>query len=41
VALPLVIGGLNREHALIFAATSVPLQVFVRFRRVSNYLRLQ
>jgi hypothetical protein len=26
----LVIGGLNREHALIFAATSVLLQVFVR-----------
>ena len=28
-ALSLVIGGLNREHALIFAATSVLLQVFV------------
>ena len=33
-ALSLVIGGLNREHALIFAATSVLLQVFVRYRRL-------
>ena len=31
-ALSLVIGGLNREHALIFAAISVLLQVFVRYR---------
>jgi hypothetical protein len=30
-ALSLVIGGLNHEHALIFAATSVLLQVFVRY----------
>ena len=29
-ALSLVIGGLSHEHALIFAATSVLLQVFVR-----------
>ena len=32
-ALSLVIGGLNHEHASIFAATSVLLQVFVRYRR--------
>src|ERR1700681_2882767 len=32
-ALSLVIGGLNREHALIFAAISVLLQVFVPYRR--------
>ena len=32
-ALSLVIGGLNHEHALIFAATSVLLQVFVLYRR--------
>jgi len=32
-ALSLVIGGLNHEHALIFAETSVLLQVFVRYRR--------
>jgi hypothetical protein len=33
-ALSLVIGGLNHEHALIFAATSVLLQVFVRYAPV-------
>jgi Mn2+/Fe2+ NRAMP family transporter len=38
-ALSLVIGGLNREHALIFAATSVLLQVFVRYRRYAPALR--
>jgi len=32
-ALSLVIGGLNHEHALAFAATSVLLQVFARYRR--------
>src|SRR6266568_585262 len=31
-ALYLVIGGLKHEHALIFAATSVLLQVFVPYR---------
>jgi len=38
-ALSLVIGGLNREHALIFAATSVLLQVFVRYRRYAPVLK--
>ena len=37
-ALSLVIGGLNHEHALIFAATSVLLQVFVRYRRYAPAL---
>jgi NRAMP (natural resistance-associated macrophage protein)-like metal ion transporter len=32
-ALYLVIGGLKHEHALIFAAVSVLLQVFVPYRR--------
>jgi NRAMP (natural resistance-associated macrophage protein)-like metal ion transporter len=32
-ALYLVIGGLKHEHALIFAATSVLLQVFVPYQR--------
>src|ERR1700694_4918281 len=32
-ALYLIIGGLRHEHALIFAATSVLLQVFVSYRR--------
>ena len=32
-ALSLVIGGLDHEHALIFASTSTLLQVFVRYRR--------
>ena len=39
-ALSLVIGGLNREHALIFAATSVLLQVFVRYRRYAPVLKI-
>jgi NRAMP (natural resistance-associated macrophage protein)-like metal ion transporter len=39
-ALLLVIGGLSREHALIFAATSVLLQVFVRYRRYAPALSL-
>ena len=39
-ALSLVIGGLNREHALIFAATSVLLQVFVRYRRYAPALKI-
>src|SRR6202042_736339 len=32
-SLSLVIGGLNHEHALIFAAASTLLQVFVPYRR--------
>jgi Mn2+/Fe2+ NRAMP family transporter len=39
-ALSLVIGGLSREHALIFAAVSVLLQVFVRYRRYAPALKL-
>jgi len=39
-ALSLVIGGLNREHALIFAAMSVLLQVFVRYRRYAPALKI-
>jgi Mn2+/Fe2+ NRAMP family transporter len=38
-ALSLVIGGLQREHALIFAATSVLLQVFVPYRRYAPVLK--
>jgi NRAMP (natural resistance-associated macrophage protein)-like metal ion transporter len=38
-ALSLVIGGLNREHSLIFAAISVLLQVFVRYRRYAPALK--
>src|SRR3984893_2829942 len=38
-ALSLVIGCLNREHALIFAASSVLLQVFVRYRRYAPALK--
>jgi Mn2+/Fe2+ NRAMP family transporter len=38
-ALSLVIGGLNHEHALIFAATSVLLQVFVRYRHYAPALK--
>ncbi len=38
-ALSLVIGGLDREHALIFAAISVLLQVFVRYRRYAPVLK--
>src|SRR3977135_3036072 len=38
-ALALVIGGLNHEHALIFAATSTLLQVFVPYRRYAPFLK--
>ena len=38
-ALSLVIGGLNHEHALIFASISVLLQVFVPYRRYSPVLK--
>jgi Mn2+/Fe2+ NRAMP family transporter len=38
-ALSLVIGGLNHEHALIFSATSVLLQVFVPYRRYAPVLK--
>jgi NRAMP (natural resistance-associated macrophage protein)-like metal ion transporter len=38
-ALTLVIGGLNHEHALIFAATSTLLQVFVPYRRYAPVLK--
>jgi NRAMP (natural resistance-associated macrophage protein)-like metal ion transporter len=38
-ALSLVIGGLSHEHALIFASTSVLLQVFVPYRRYAPVLK--
>lgn len=38
-ALALVIGGLHHEHALIFAATSTLLQVFVPYRRYAPILK--
>ena len=38
-ALSLVIGGLNHEHALIFASVSTLLQVFVPYRRYSPVLK--
>ena len=38
-ALSLVIGGLNHEHALIFAAASVLLQVFVPYRHYAPVLK--
>jgi NRAMP (natural resistance-associated macrophage protein)-like metal ion transporter len=38
-ALSLVIGGLNHEHALIFAATSTLLQVFVPYQRYAPVLK--
>jgi NRAMP (natural resistance-associated macrophage protein)-like metal ion transporter len=38
-ALSLVIGGLNHEHALIFASTSTLLQVFVPYRRYAAVLK--
>src|SRR6202451_1658239 len=38
-ALSLVIGGLNHEHALIFASTSVLLQVFIPYRRYAPVLK--
>ena len=39
-ALSLVIGGLEHEHALFFAAASMLLQVFVPYRRYASVLRL-
>jgi NRAMP (natural resistance-associated macrophage protein)-like metal ion transporter len=39
-ALYLVIGGLKHEHALIFAATSVLLQVFVPYHRYAPILKV-
>ena len=39
-ALSLVIGGLNHEHALIFAATSVLLQIFVPYDRYEPILKM-
>ena len=38
-SLSLVISGLNHEHALIFAATSTLLQVFVPYRRYAPVLK--
>ena len=38
-ALYLVVGGLKHEHALVFAATSVLLQVFVPYRRYAPILK--
>jgi NRAMP (natural resistance-associated macrophage protein)-like metal ion transporter len=38
-ALSLVIGGLDHEHALIFAATSTLLQIFVPYRRYAPVLK--
>jgi NRAMP (natural resistance-associated macrophage protein)-like metal ion transporter len=38
-ALSLVVGGLKHEHALIFAAGSVLLQVFVPYRRYAPILK--
>ena len=38
-SLSLVVGGLNHEHALIFAATSTLLQVFIPYRRYSPVLK--
>src|ERR1700723_1490134 len=38
-ALSLVIGGLSREHALIFASVSTFLQVFVPYRRYAPVLK--
>jgi NRAMP (natural resistance-associated macrophage protein)-like metal ion transporter len=38
-SLSLVIGGLNHEHALIFASTSTLLQVFVPYRRYAPLLK--
>ena len=38
-ALYLVVGGLKHEHALIFAATSVLLQIFVPYRRYAPILK--
>jgi Mn2+/Fe2+ NRAMP family transporter len=38
-SLSLVIGGLNHEHALIFAASSTLLQVFLPYRRYAPILK--
>jgi NRAMP (natural resistance-associated macrophage protein)-like metal ion transporter len=38
-SLSLVIGGLNHEHALIFASVSMLLQVFVPYRRYAPVLK--
>ena len=38
-SLSLVIGGLDHEHALIFAASSILLQVFVSYRRYAPILK--
>src|ERR1700729_3346526 len=38
-SLSLVIGGLNHEHALIFASASTLLQVFVPYRRYAPVLK--
>jgi NRAMP (natural resistance-associated macrophage protein)-like metal ion transporter len=38
-SLSLVVGGLNHEHALIFASTSTLLQVFVPYRRYAPVLK--
>jgi Mn2+/Fe2+ NRAMP family transporter len=38
-ALSLVIGGLDHEHAVIFASTSTLLQVFVPYRRYAPVLK--
>ena len=38
-ALYLLVGGLKHEHALIFAAASVLLQVFVPYHRYSSILK--
>jgi NRAMP (natural resistance-associated macrophage protein)-like metal ion transporter len=38
-SLSLVIGGLNHEHALIFASASTLLQVFIPYRRYSPLLK--
>jgi NRAMP (natural resistance-associated macrophage protein)-like metal ion transporter len=38
-ALYLVVGGLKHEHALIFAGSSVLLQIFVPYRRYARYLK--
>jgi Mn2+/Fe2+ NRAMP family transporter len=39
-ALSLVVGGMEHEHALFFAAASMLLQVFVPYRRYASVLRL-
>src|SRR3954449_3640546 len=39
-ALSMVIGGLNHEHALIFAAVSTLLQVFLPYRRYSPFIKV-